>query len=69
MLKLQDVLCCNINLVTPTHVAGSVAAAIELARTDGLKLPIVYNCGGYESVGTLKLLEPFIDIYMPDIKY
>ena len=69
MLKLQSIHCCNINLVTPTHVAGTVAAAIELAHTDGLTLPIVYNCGGYESVETLKLLEPFIDIYMPDIKY
>ena len=69
MLKLQGIHCCNINFVTPTHVAGPITAAIELARTNGLNLPIVYNCGGYESVETLKLLEPFIDIYMPDFKY
>jgi len=47
MLKLQSTRCCNINLVTPTHVAGAIAAAIELARTNGLNVPIVYNCGGY----------------------
>jgi putative pyruvate formate lyase activating enzyme len=69
MLKLESIHCNNINLVTPTHVAGPIAAAIELARDDGLTLPIVYNCGGYESVETLKLLEPLIDIYMPDFKY
>lgn len=69
MLELQSMHCCNINLVTPTHVAGPIAAAIELARNNSLNLPIVYNCGGYDSVETLKLLEGFVDIYMPDIKY
>ncbi len=69
MLKLQDIYCCNINFVSPSHVSGIIACAIEMARTKGLKLPIVYNSGGYDSVETLKLLEPFIDIYMPDIKY
>ncbi|MCP4256691.1 MAG: radical SAM protein [Planctomycetes bacterium] len=69
MLGLQDYGCCNINFVTPTHVAAAVAAAIELARDAGLKLPTVYNTGGYDSVETLKLLEGFVDIYMPDMKY
>lgn len=69
MLELQDYGCCNINLVTPTHVVPSIVAAIELARKSGLMLPIVYNSGGYDSVETLKLLEGFIDIYMPDMKY
>ena len=47
----------------------SIVAALELAREEGLTLPTVYNTGGYDSVETLKLLEGFIDIYMPDMKY
>jgi putative pyruvate formate lyase activating enzyme len=69
MLNLQKLGCVNVNLVTPSHVSAACAAAIELARADGLKLPIVYNCGGYDSVETLSLLNGFIDIYMPDVKY
>ncbi|HCO96382.1 MAG TPA: radical SAM protein [Phycisphaerales bacterium] len=69
MLELQYYGCCNINFVTPTHVAPAIAAALELARKDGLTLPTVYNTGGYDSVETLKLLEGFVDIYMPDMKY
>ena len=69
MLSLQSSGCSNINLVTPTHVAAAIAAAIESAREQGLRLPIVYNTGGYDSVETLKLLEGFVDIYMPDMKY
>lgn len=59
----------NINLVTPTHYAASLAPVLEKAKTDGLDLPIVYNCGGYESVETLRRLEGLIDVYMPDFKY
>lgn len=69
MLGLQKYGCCNINFVTPTHVVPAIAAAIELARKKGLNLPTVYNTGGYDSVETLKLLDGFIDIYMPDMKY
>lgn len=69
MLELQDYGCSNINFVTPTHVIPAITAAIELARKDGLTLPMVYNTGGYDSVETLKLLEGFVDIYMPDMKY
>lgn len=69
MLGLQKHGCCNINFVTPTHVVPAIAAAIELARKNGLTLPTVYNTGGYDSVETLKLLDGFIDIYMPDMKY
>ena len=69
MLGLQDYGCSNINFVTPTHIVAAIAAAIELARKGGLKLPTVYNTGGYDSVETLKLLEGFVDIYMPDMKY
>lgn len=69
MLGLQDYGCSNINFVTPTHFTPAITASIELARKNGLKLPTVYNTGGYDSVETLKLLEGFIDIYMPDMKY
>ena len=61
--------CENINFVTPTHVAHAVAEAIEIARSQGLTVPIVYNCGGYESAETLALLDGLIEIYMPDFKY
>ena len=68
-LQLQQLGCENINFVTPTHVAHAVAEAIYHARRQGLSLPVVYNCGGYESLQTLELLEGLIDIYMPDFKY
>ncbi len=69
MMFLQARGCHNINFVTPTHVAHSVAEAIIRAREKGLKIPIVYNTGGYDSVETLKILEGLVDIYMPDFKY
>ena len=69
MLLLQARGCHNINLVTPTHQVPFIVEALKLAAEDGLILPLVYNCGGYESVETLKLLEGIIDIYMPDFKY
>jgi len=69
MLQLQQIGCHNINLVTPTHFTPQIVDAIIFAIEKGLELPIVYNCGGYESVETLKLLEDIVDIYMPDIKY
>ena len=69
MLDLQNYGCSNINFVTPTHVIHAIAAAIELAIEKGLKIPTVYNSGGYDSVEILKLLEGLIDIYMPDMKY
>jgi putative pyruvate formate lyase activating enzyme len=69
MLGLQSIGCSNINFVTPTHVTPAIAAALELARKSGLTLPTVYNCGGYDSVETLKMLDGFMDIYMPDMKY
>lgn len=59
----------NINLVTPTHYAFEIAEAIKLARRRGLYVPIVYNTSGYESVETLKVLDGYVDIYMPDFKY
>lgn len=69
MLSLQAERCHNINLVTPTHVVAQILEALFIARSKGLHLPIVYNCGGYESLATLKMLEGVIDIYMPDAKY
>ncbi|MBN2375171.1 MAG: radical SAM protein, partial [Sedimentisphaerales bacterium] len=68
-IKLQNLGCENINFVTPTHVAHAVAETIFLARQKGLTVPTVYNCGGYESVEILMLLDGLIDIYMPDFKY
>jgi len=69
MLALQRRGCENINFVTPTHVTPWLMEAVRLARQEGLAVPIVYNCGGYESVETLRLLEGTVDIYMPDAKF
>ena len=69
MLKLQERGCHNINFVTPTPWVPQLVQALAIAQEQGLDLPIVYNCGGYESVETLRLLEGIVDIYMPDIKY
>jgi putative pyruvate formate lyase activating enzyme len=69
MLDLQEQGCHNINFVTPTHVVPQILEALVLAAGDGLRLPLVYNSGGYDSVDTLRLLEGVIDIYMPDFKF
>jgi putative pyruvate formate lyase activating enzyme len=69
MLRLQSMGCHNINFVTPTHFTPQIVEGIKIAIEKGLKVPIVYNCGGYEKVETLKLLEGIVDIYMPDAKY
>lgn len=68
-LELQQKGVNNINLVTPSHYAMQIREAISLARDKGLHLPIVYNSSGYELVETLRLLEGFVDIYLPDMKY
>lgn len=59
----------NINLVTPTSYVPQIIEAIKIAKEKGLKIPIVYNTNGYEKVETLKMLEGYIDIYLPDLKY
>ncbi|MGE5592313.1 MAG: radical SAM protein [Betaproteobacteria bacterium] len=69
MVELQDMRCHNINLVTPTHYMPHILAALVAACGRGLEVPLVYNCGGYESLSALELLEGVIDIYMPDVKY
>jgi putative pyruvate formate lyase activating enzyme len=69
MLRLQTLGCHNINLVTPTHVIHAIVGALAIAAPSGLRVPLVYNCGGFESVETLRLLDGIVDIYMPDLKY
>ncbi|MCM8801258.1 MAG: radical SAM protein [Candidatus Omnitrophica bacterium] len=69
MLYLQKISCHNINLVTPTHYVPQILQALRIAIKNGLTLPIVYNCGGYESEQVIDLLEGVIDIYMPDAKF
>ncbi len=69
MLRLQGIGCHNINFVTPTHFVPQLVEAIAIAVKDGLNIPIVYNCGGYEKVEIVRLLDGIIDIYMPDMKY
>ena len=69
MLQLESGGCHNINFVTPTHVMPHVLDAVHQARKEGLASPIVYNCGGYEALDALKLLDGAVEIYMPDAKY
>ncbi len=69
MLELQAHGCHNINFVSPSHVVPQILAGVLLAAQEGLRLPLVYNTGGYDSLETLKLLEGVVDIYMPDMKY
>ena len=69
MLELQLIGCHNVNFVTPTHQAHTILKALVVARDHGLRLPVVWNCGGYESVEVLRVLEGVVDIYMPDFKY
>jgi putative pyruvate formate lyase activating enzyme len=69
MLELQQAGCHNINLVTPSHVVPQILNAVYLAAQQGLSLPLVYNCSGYDRVETLQLLDGIVDIYMPDFKF
>lgn len=59
----------NINLITPTHFVPQIIAALRLAKGSGLSLPVVYNCGGYETAETVRMLSPYVDIWLPDFKY
>lgn len=68
-LELQDKGANNINLVTPSHYVPHIIEALNISRQKGLTLPVVYNCSGYEKVETLRLLEGYVDIYLPDFKY
>jgi putative pyruvate formate lyase activating enzyme len=69
MLELQARGCHNVNLVSPSHVVAPILAALVVAVGRGLRLPLVYNSGGYDSPAALQLLDDVIDIYLPDMKY
>ena len=69
MIYLQKRGCHNINLVTPTHYTPQIVKSIKIASEKGLNIPIVWNCGGYESFEVIRTLDKIVDIYMPDIKY
>lgn len=69
MLELQRRGVHNINFVTPTHFVAHILAAVDVAASWGLRIPLVYNTSGYERVETLRLLDGVVDVYLPDIKY
>jgi len=69
MIELQGRGCHNINLVTPEHVVPQILEALPLAITRGLRIPLVYNTSGYDSLHSLRLMDGVVDIYMPDFKY
>lgn len=69
MLSLQSQGCHNINFVSPSHVVPQILGGLLIAAKAGLRLPLVYNTGGYDSLKTLALLDGIVDIYMPDAKY
>lgn len=68
-LELQDKGANNINLVTPTHYVPQIMEAIEIAKSNGLNLPILYNTNSYDSLETIRKLDGYIDVYLPDFKY
>ena len=68
-LELQEKGAANINLVTASHFVLPVIPALEYAKSRGLKIPVVYNTGGYEKVETLRMLEVIVDVWLPDFKY
>ncbi|MGN1119555.1 MAG: radical SAM protein [Oscillospiraceae bacterium] len=68
-LELQQQGAHNINLVNPTHFVPQIIEALDIARENGVRLPVVYNSGGYERVETLRTLEGYVQIYLPDVKY
>ena len=69
MIEQQNRNVNNINLVTPTMYVPQIIEAIRIAKSKGLNLPIIYNTNGYENVETIKMLEGYIDVYLPDLKY
>lgn len=68
-LKLEKMGANNINLVTPTHYVPQIIKALDIAKNQNLTLPVIYNCGGYETVETIKMLKGYVDIFLPDFKY
>ena len=68
-LKQQEKGVQNVNLVTPTSYVLQIIEAIKIAKKKGFNLPIVYNTNGYENIETIKMLDGYVDIYLPDLKY
>jgi putative pyruvate formate lyase activating enzyme len=69
MLRLQEIGCHNVNVVTPTHYSAHIVKALDIAAEEGLSLPLVYNTCGWERLEILKILDGIVDIYLPDFKY
>lgn len=69
MLRLQERGCHNVNVVTPSHYSPHILYALDIAASEGLRLPLVYNTCGYERLKVLKILDGVVDIYLPDLKY
>ena len=68
-IELQNKNVNNVNLVTPTSYVPQIIEAIKIAKRKGLTIPIVYNTNGYEKIETIKMLDGYIDVYLPDLKY
>ena len=68
-LELQEKGAANLNLVTGAHYVPQIVQALEMAKGKGFRLPVVYNSSGYEQVWTLRMLEGYVDVYLPDMKY
>jgi putative pyruvate formate lyase activating enzyme len=69
LLELQDMGCSNINLVTPTHYADELILSLKAAEDGGLVIPVMLNSSGYENIDTIRMLIPYIDLYLMDIRY
>ena len=59
----------NLNLVTPTHYVPQIIKALDMAKSNGLNIPVIYNTNSYENIETIKSLKGYIDVYLPDLKY
>ena len=68
-LELQEKKANNINLVTPGHFVPQITEALDRAKREGLRIPVVYNTSSYEAVETIRMLDGYVDIYLPDFKY
>lgn len=68
-LELQEKGANNINLVTPTHYVPQIIEALKIAKNNNLTIPVLYNTNGYDSLETIKALDGYIDVYLPDFKY
>jgi putative pyruvate formate lyase activating enzyme len=68
-LEVKEMRCHNLNLVTPTHQMPMIIEALDVAASQGFDLPLIWNCGGYESPEALAVLDGLVDVYMPDFKF